>query len=345
MRLRLPLLGWLLCSCVLPDFHVVSTSQGGVAREPDAAVMPAAMGMAALAPPECSSCAAAECGEQRSACGEGCDELPWPLSPASTPASASRPYVECIASKCDAQCNVLWGCVEAYSWAQPSDAYNVKIHVDNSISGAEVVGARVTACQGSDPGCGVGSGMESSDMTDEGGDATLTLDANFFGYFLIEPNDPKYYPMTMMWSQPIYRVDRTFTIGLFERPWVDVMADTLGVTKNDDTAGHMIFHAQNCLPVLYLDDVAADTDADDVVVSCSPKGPDSSRVFYTRYAVGVDPTLDMTKKTGGSYGGALNLLPGALTLVGSYNERDIAHATIRMRRNTLALVHLVPDGR
>jgi hypothetical protein len=135
--------------------------------------------MAAKAQPECLSCADSECKQQRAACGDECDTLAWPISPALVPTPHSTDYVRCLASKCDAECNVLWGCVGAYSWAEPHEAYQVSIRVANPFRDDETLSARVTACQGSDPGCGLGSGMASTSMTDASGIATLTLDSGF----------------------------------------------------------------------------------------------------------------------------------------------------------------------
>jgi hypothetical protein len=54
-----------------------------------------------------------------------------------------------------------------------------------------------------------------------------------------------------------------------------------------------------------------------------------------------------TRSSGGAgaYGGALNLPSATLTLVGSHEGSDMMHATMRLRANTLGLVHPVPDAR
>jgi hypothetical protein len=255
--------------------------------------------------------------------------------------------VKCLARKCDAQCKVTWGCVDGYRWDEPADAYTVTIQV-NQFNGTDPeVGALVTACLGSDPGCTFGAGMQSSTVTDESGLATLQLSSGFAGYFLIEPQGDAYYPMTMLWSQPIYRVHRSFQVNLFKRSWLDDMAASLQVSKTDENAGHVIFRAENCLPLEFIGNPDGNAEAEGVSVSFMPTRPDSTRAFYTRYALGVDPLLKATKSTGGAgaYGGALNLPAALLTLVGSYEGSDMMHATMRLRANTLGLVHLVPDAR
>jgi hypothetical protein len=123
------------------------------------------------------------------------------------------------------------------------------------------------------------------------------------------------------------------------------MAASLDVTKDDASSGHVIFRAENCLPMDFLGDTDGNAEADGVRVTYSPSGKNSTEVFYTRFSLTVDRTLKTTKSTGGAYGGALNLPPGSLTLIGSHEETDMMHVTLRMRPNTLALVHLVPDGR
>ena len=45
------------------------------------------------------------------------------------------------------------------------------------------------------------------------------------------------------------------------------------------------------------------------------------------------------------YGGAFNLPPGAATVIGSWNNMDIANAGLPMRADTLGLVFLVPNAR
>jgi hypothetical protein len=187
--------------------------------------------------------------------------------------------------------------------------------------------------------------MASTNMTDANGNVTLPLDSGFFGYFLVEPEDKKYYPMTMVWSQPVYRVARSLEITLFDRAWVDAMADTLAVTKDDERAGHLIFRAENCLPLNYFGDSETNAAAENVVVSCLPNGPNSSQVFYTSFGLTVSRKQTATKAVGSSYGGALNLLPGSLTVVASQGESGVSNTTLRMRPNTLALVHILPDGK
>lgn len=335
----------LLCSCVLPDYEIVESTS---AKGRDAGAVASSSrrdGLAAAASPACLECAATSCSEERTSCGGDCANLPWPISPAWMPGEASAAFVKCLTNKCDDKCNVSWGCVDSYRWAPPNKAYNVSIQIGNAFSQAPDIGARITACQASDPGCSAGTGKESSDLTDDNGVVTLTLDPGFFGYFLVEPADPKYYPMTMVWSQPIYRIERSFRINLFERTWLDAMADSLDVTKDDAASGHVIFRAENCLPLQYLGDQDGNAEADGIRVSYSPSGTNSSEVFYTRYALSVDRTLNTTKATGSAYGGALNLPPGSLTLVGSHEQDDVMHVNLRLRPNTLALVHLVPDGR
>jgi hypothetical protein len=336
----------LLCSCVLPSYQIIGTANKDAGTELDAAPATSSRSDAlASAPAECGACAAEACAEERDACGDDCASMPWPISPAWKPAADSAAFVKCLVNKCDPQCNVSWGCVDKYAWTQPTEAYTVSIQLGNAFNQAPDVKARVTACQAGDPGCSVGTGKEGSTLTDENGVATLTLDPDFIGYFLIEPSDPKYYAMTMLWSMPTYRVERRFWVNLFERTWLDAMADSLKVKKDDEKSGHVIFRAENCLPIDYLGDQDGNAEAEGVKVAYSPSGLDSTGVFYTTIGLMVDALLQATQAKGRAYGGALNLPPGSLTLVGSHGDKDVTRATLRIRPNTLALVHLVPDGR
>lgn len=203
----------LLFGCVLPDYQIVTDTSSSVSKSPDAGPMverAQSDGLATKAPPECAECAATECSDERASCGEDCAKMPWLISPAWVPSEHSSAFAKCLFNKCDATCKVSWGCIDSYRWPQPSEAYTVTIQVGNAFTQEPDVETRITACQASDPGCSTGTGKEGSGVTDADGRVTLTLDPGFFGYFLIEPSDPKYYPMTMVWSQPVYRVDRSF---------------------------------------------------------------------------------------------------------------------------------------
>jgi hypothetical protein len=340
------LLPALLCSvlvgCVLPEYRVFDSNTPSDTTMSPNMVPPSKTGIG-NASTLCTACIAAKCTEERTECGEQCDELSLPVSPAWVVPDEADSFVQCLARECEEPCNVRWGCVGSYSFPVPANAYSVRVRVAEATSNRGVKGATVTACQGSDPNCGIGAGMDGSATTDADGYATLALRNDFFGYFVADGGD-SYFVTTLMWSQPTYRVDTTFTINLFAKEWLDVLLQQVMVKKHDD-AGHMIFRAENCLPLRYIGNDNANAEADGVIVNYAPNGPDSSRTFYTTYALSVDPVATATQAIGSGYGGAVNLPPGLVSIVGSHDNDTTMNAVVRIRPDALGLVMLVPNAK
>jgi hypothetical protein len=327
-----------LSACVLPDYDVRDVAK----EQPDSGV-PGLGKISAGASGECGECLADKCAEQRTSCGSKCDEIALPLSPAVDVPTEANSYIQCMTEMCDSTCNARWGCVNQYTWPSPSKAYNVTIRIVDPVQNQPVKDAKVSACGGLDPACSLGGGMESMGTTDMDGRVTLQLQSSFFGYFAVDAG-ANFFPLVAMWSQPTYRVDNTFTLNVFPRSWLAHMGDQLNA-KIEPEAGHLIFHAQNCLPLRFTSGSTANATGEGVKVSYSKLGANSTRVFYTTYALMVDPNQSSTSIAGSGYGGAFNLPPGAATVIGSFNNMDIANAGLPMRADTLGLVFLVPNAR
>jgi hypothetical protein len=336
----------MLLGCVLPDYRVFDDTTNAQTDDPAKPMDPpgSLLGSSLEGAPEgCNTCLAQNCQAQRAQCGDSCKQLKYPMSPAWDMKDDQDEFARCIVRECADACQTAWGCVGKYAFTEPSAAYNVTVRVTEANSDTPLKGAKVSACQGSDPGCSVGAGMESSSISDDDGKVTLTLRSDFFGYFLVDAGDA-YFPTTFMSSQPTYRLDSSFTINVFPKLWLDLVLSQLMV-KRADMTGFLIFRAENCLPLRYIGDAEINAEAEGVAVSFTPQGADTSRTFYTTYSRVVDPSANSTQAGGNSFGGAVNLPPAASSVVGSHDGRTIANATVRIRADALGLVMLVPNAR
>lgn len=355
---------WLLwlCGCVLPDYTVVSeskapdrSSDGGTSSEPadtqDAATANDEKGslLLAEAPDECERCVEASCKTERQDCGEDCDELSWPVSPVWHVEDAADPFVRCLSQQCGDSCNVDWGCVKRYVWPEPHEAYSFTLRVTDAIRDIEVEGIRVTACQGRDPSCSEAIGLISSAVTNSLGRAVLTLNDEFFGYFLLEPEEKNtqegeedYLSMTVMWSQPYYRTESVLTASLFKPSWIKSIASAAEDVQ--DGKGHLLFKAQNCLPQRYTSNPEANANADGVSVSYSALSPGSG-VYYAGAALTLNLTASATSPEGLSFGGAFNLPPGPVTVTAVHDDTEVSSVGFPLRADTMAALFLVPRAR
>lgn len=334
---------WLLCvlcglyGCVLPDYKVLEDPPKQP-LERNTVDMP-------FGDADCNSCVKDHCQAEYTDCGETCGEYKWPVSPAWSVPDQADPFVKCLATQCDAACNVQWGCVKNYRWPEKDSGYSITIKVTDALQETRnIEGAKVTACQGRDPACQVGMGQESSGTTDASGHVTLALTRDFVGYFLVEKIADGYVPMIATWSQPAYVVDNTFTLSLFKPAWIQAMASQVKVTVQKNV-GHVIFKAHNCLPLRYIGGDEANADAEDVSVSYTPRSENSSDVVYVQLGLQIDPAATHTSSQGMGYGGMFNLSPGAVTLSGSHDGLDVGSAGLPMRADNLGVVFLVPRAR
>jgi hypothetical protein len=336
-------LGIAAMSCVLPKYDV-SDDQPVMSSNGTDAGSNALEAIVTGADGACAACLTSQCSAQRSACGDACKDMKLPISPATELSTDADPLVQCMVDQCDDSCNVRWGCVDKYVWPNPPNAYNVVLKIVDPLSNQGVKDVSVSACEGVDPGCAVGGGLSSAGTTDDTGHVTLQLQSGFFGYFLIEAG-PEYFPVIAYSSQPTYRVVNSFTLNIFQRSWLGLMATMLQSEVHSD-AGHIIFRAENCLPVRFASSSAATTAyASGVTVSYSRAGANSTRVFYTIGGLMVDPSATGTTPQGSGYGGAFNLPAGQTSIVGSHGNVDVMNAGIPLRADALGMLFLLPNAR
>lgn len=341
----------LATACVLPDYEVVpsrdrdagadsSSSPATAKDEKGAMILPGAQA-------DCASCLQDNCKELRQNCGEHCDDFEWPVSPSWTVTDEADEYVRCVAMQCAEQCNVLWGCNKKYELAEPESDYSFTLRVTHAVRPDVVLeGLRVSACQGLDPSCMRGIGQVSSNLTNADSEAVLLLPRSFQGYFLIEPTetggDDPYLPMTVVWSQPLYRKESRLTVSMFNRSLVPALAST--VEKVEQGKGHFIFKAQNCLPERFVGAKGANAEADDVVVNYYSPNGEGSKVYYTRNGLMIDLNAKETHADGQSFGGAFNLAPGSVSVTGTYKAMEVTSAGFPLRADSLGVVFLVPKA-
>ncbi|HET8932525.1 MAG TPA: hypothetical protein VFN67_03750 [Polyangiales bacterium] len=342
----------LTAACVLPHYDVVSSkrdrdagtdssSSSATSKDEKSAMI------FADAPADCKSCMQDNCKEQRQSCGEHCKDLDWPVSPAWTVSDEADPFVRCLAEQCEEQCKVLWGCNKKYELAEPAADYSVTIRVTHAVRpNVKLEGLRVSACQGLDPSCQRGIGQVSSQVTNADSEAVLLLPKSFLGYFLVEPMntdepDP-YLPMTVVWSQPLYRHEQVLTVSMFNRSLVPALAST--VEKVQSGKGNFIFKAQNCLPERYVGEGGANAEAEDEVVNYYSPNGEGSRVYYTRNGLIIDLNAHETHADGGSFGGAFNLAAGSVSVTGTHKAMEVSSAGFPLRADSLGIVFLLPKA-
>jgi hypothetical protein len=292
---------------------------------------------------ECKSCVMQNCLDLMSECGADCEKIKLPVTPASEAPKTIDGFLQCMQDQCDDTCNVSWGCVERYRWPAASKAYNVTLRVIDIVASSALPDVQVTACHSSDPSCSQSSGLAGAGMTDLGAHATLGVPQDFVGYFLLKGADG-YMPAVALWTQPAYRLTEGFTQRMMQ--WGVAEALAVGTdSKLRREASHLIFQAQNCLPLRYLGGTQLHSEADDVAVTFTPPASDSSRVFYTGVGASIDRTLTGTAAVGGAFGGAFNLPSQTVTVIASHAGQEVSRAAIQMRPGTVGFVYLVPNAR
>jgi hypothetical protein len=341
----------LLAGCVLPDYDVVGSKDRA---RPDAGGDSGPTGatssdLAELFPdaePDCESCAKDNCATERAACGADCSDFSWPVSPIWQVSDQADPYVKCLATKCNDQCNVLWGCNKEYLVPEAQGS-GVTIRVTDAVAMGEIPGIRVKACQDLDPSCQIDVGQSSSNVTNASGRAVLALPRSFEGYFLLEQAEPsdaasRFMPMTVTWSQPLYKVETVLTVSMFKAAAVTALAGGAIPVKTDK--GHLVFKAMNCLPQRYVDNRELNASAEGVVVNYAPMN-EGTPVVYTRNGLKISPDAKDTSYDGAGFGGAFNLSPGAISVLGVHDDVEVSNAVYTARPDTIAIVFLLPRAR
>lgn len=338
----------LASSCVLPSFEKVSGHDAGVTGG-DASTAQVC-GLPNKLPRSCSTCIHDNCCDVAQDCAKDAacakDALKA-ITPAVDFSAAFDPLLECMQRSCDDACEVSWGCVDNYAWPVPKKSYDVTIHVIDFAATPDkpLPGVTVDACQSIDPSCA--TGKVGSEVTDDNGDATLTLDTGFDGFFAFSGGG--YVLSTAQFSEPLYRIAGFTQYGLTEDA-VKFLALQTGVHQAfndafDPNLGHMIFRTQNCLPLRFLDQEAAPhAEAGGVRVRVDPD-EGGSPIFYTDKSGLVSPSLDATTSNG--FGGTFNLPAHnpRVTGVDAMSERPLESGTVAIRPATVGFMFLVPTAR
>jgi hypothetical protein len=349
----------LVSGCVLPDYEVGGATEGSASRDKQDAGggtrdsgmtskdQRAAVQALAGADEDCERCVIDHCQAERSECGDDCARLEWPVSPAWKVTDRAESFVKCLAMQCEDTCKVSWGCSDNYSLPQPRADFPVTIRVTAAVSGYQIDGAKVTACQGLDPSCADNVGSVSASVTNGTGEAVVTLPRGFDGYFLVDvekeqANGATYVPMTVKWSEQVFRTEASLTVSMFEPALIEALA--VGVEKIEAGKGNFIFKAQNCLPEPFVGEVGANASADGVVISYTSLGK-KSQVYYVTSGFAIDRNLTATSVAGGGFGGVFNVTPGPVSVTGVHEGEGVTTGGFPMRANTLGAIFLLPKAK
>lgn len=334
--------------CVLPAFKKVPGTDAGPMTT--STVPGKACGLSDKLPQTCDACIRKSCCDLAKACGSGTacgKDLLKPITPLATLSESFDPLLDCMQQNCDDACHVSWGCVDNYSWTTPQPSYDITVTVDDFAAEPPMPlpGVTVNACQSVDPACK--SGKVSGAVTDDKGEAKLTLTSRFEGFF--DFSGGGYTSSTAQFSEPLYQVAGFRQYQLTDGA-IQFLAVTTGVHKTvdekfDPSLGHIIFRAQNCLPPRYLDrDNPPHAEAAGVHVSVDPN-ENASPVFYTDKSGGVSLSQDATSSTG--LGGAFGFPAHNLTVTATdaATSRKVATGTVVVRPATIGFIYLVPSSK
>lgn len=347
-------LGLLLTSCVLPSYERAALrsddagTDGGPAGSADSGPDPGpACGRSAELPEACDLCVRAHCCALAEACAEGTecgDDLLEPITPVAEFSTAFDPLLGCMQRDCNVECDVDFGCLDAYRWPTLDADATVPVRVIDFAAEPDepLEGFTVRACQALDPACE--SGLVDELTTDEEGIAALTLPPGFAGFFDITGDE--YADSTAQWSEPIHRVSG-FTHYMLRSQDIENLAlvtnvhDMPGIPFEPDS-GHLIFRVQGCLPLRYLgtdERPHAEVTGAHVVFAPNDFGSD---IFYTDGTGFVSLTLDETTFDG--VGGAFEVPARNLTVTATDTRsgREIASGSVRVRQGAIGFAYLAP---
>jgi len=335
-------------ACVLPDYKV---------EEATTAVPENAVSITG-APDACRACSVQQCDSERTACGENCDGFSWPISPAWNVNDTASPYVECLAARCEADCQVSWGCVGNYSIPTANASYTATITVVDGLTNTPMSDVVVYACQGVDPSC-EGPGRVGRAVSDSAGQVRLQLSPTFFGYFLADPSRVSektsfnYLPTTVSPSQPIYRISQQVEMIILTRELVAAIGQQIQINALNAEAGHIASRALSCMPARYAQatdgslGLAAAThalaSASGVTVAYQSQSSAGSPVYYLNQSQAVDPSATATLPGAGGISGAVNVPPGQTTLIAQVGAQQVSTTTLTVTAESVAFAILVPD--
>lgn len=306
-----------------------------------------ACGLSNKLPRSCDACIRKSCCDLAKECsaGSACSkDMLERITPAADFSSDFDKLLGCMQEKCDDACKVNWGCVDNYSWPEPKDDLNVDVTVVDfaAVPDKPISGVDVQACQAIDPACT--TGKVTSGKTSKSGTVALTLPPEFNGFFSFDGGG--YLESTVLWTEPVYRTagfkQLQLTADALEALAVITGEHKSSSDKFDPAAGHLIFRAQNCLPLRYVDrPTPPHAQQEDVVFSFEPKGG-ASRVFYTEPNGGVSVTLKATTRDG--VGGAFEAPATNISVhaVDTHSGKEFASGSVRVRAGAIGYAYFVP---
>lgn len=341
--------------CALPSFEKVSDSSGlsgsdsGVPSDAGSPVMSEpACGLSDQLETACDACIREHCCELAKACGAGTEcgeDLLEPITPAADFSTDFDPLLGCMQRRCEAACQVNWGCLDNYEWPAPEGDLDVEIQVVDfaQVLDGPLPDVTVQACRAIDPACQ--SGRVAEGVTDADGKVVLQdMPADFDGFYSFAGGG--YLTGTTQWSEPVHRLGGFRQYQLTDAA-LKALALITGIHESADDSfdpgvGHLIFRMQSCVPQRFHDNaVAPIAEAPDIAVSFAPD-EGASRSFYTEETGGVSVTLDATTTDG--TGGAFNLLPRntTVTAVDTATGREVARGTVRIPEGGIGFMFLLP---
>lgn len=342
-----------LCGCLLPSYEKVDALDG--AGDSDGEVVSAlgtegACGLSYMLPSECDLCIRQNCCELASECGQGTEcgqDVLEQISPVADFTTDFDPLLGCMQRDCQQECDVNWGCLGEYEWPAPEDDYSFDVKVVDfaAMLDAPLPDVEIAACESVDPSCN--SGRLDSGVSGEDGVVNLTVPADFEGFFSFSGGG--YLDTTVQWTEPVHRLG-DFTHYELTQDALDALALITGVhTSADDefdpAAGHLIFRAQNCLPLRFLDrDEPPMAEVAGVAVDFEPN-QGASQVFYTTDSGGVSVTQIATSTD--AAGGAFNVPARNVSVRGIDLESGqvVSEGLVHVRPGAIGFSYLVPKSR
>jgi hypothetical protein len=240
-------------------------------------------------------------------------------------------------------------CVKANPWkcldAPPppptpvQGPFQITIHAQNILSSlGPIKGAAVSFCAKLDLEC-KDPLNEPGLVTDDNGDATVTLTASFSGYVsVVPPDDPMampldkfaasyWYPNPAITATPA--ANQTIQVGNFGT--IALLTGAAQAEQRDDR-GLALINVVNC----------ANGPAQGIVYT-SDQADEETTAFYVK---GGLPAQGLTATDTTGYGGFINLPPGAHTINGDVQEtgQRLGTTSVNARPRTITLSRLVPVG-
>ena len=337
--------------CLLPSFEKVEEEPAPDAGPEQAPLPGQACGLSDQLPRSCDACIREECCELAEACPEGSacgKDLLKDLHPAQTVSEEFDPLLACLQGKCDAQCEINWGCVDSYSVpaAKESSSFEVTL-VDFASNSLTVDEVTVKACRGVDPGCTSGKVSEGVSVD---GKVTLDVPSDFDGYFSFDGGDLggiPYVSSTAQWSEPIFRLTDWKHFLISEGSLRALALVTEHHSSEDDafdpSRGHLIFRIQGCLPMRFLGTpVLPRAEVADIQVVAAPSDG-ASKLFYTENAGNVSLTLEQTSNDG--VGGGFDFPARNVSVTAKRADgREVARGSVRLKAGAIGYVYLRPNS-